>query len=182
MRMSADDEAAFTEIYHHYWKLLFSVAANKVGSLADAEEVVQDVFADLWRRRADIRIEHSLKSFLAAAVRNQVFSRMARRHRELTEGSEWLQTQDQPAPSAEQALHLKELHDHVSGLAASLPERCQLVYRLSREEGLSNKTIAVTLNISEKTVESQITKALRIIRTGLHFLWTSMPVLVHLFA
>ena len=177
MRMSADDESAFTEIYRHYWKLMFSVAANKAGSLADAEEVVQDVFTDLWRRRADIRIEHSLKSFLAAAVRNQVFTRMARRYKELLGGCEWLQTQDQPAPSAEQALHLKELHDHVSGLAASLPERCQLVYRLSREEGLSNKTIAVTLNISEKTVESQITKALRIIRTGLHFLWTAVPIL-----
>lgn len=179
--MSADDESAFTEIYHQYWKLLFSVAANKAGSLADAEEVVQDVFADLWRRRADIRIDHSLKSFLAAAVRNQVFSSMARRYREQLGRSEWGYMQDHPVPSAEQALQLKELHDHVSGLAASLPERCRLVYRLSREEGLPNKTIAVSLNISEKTVESQITKALRIIRTGLHFLWTGILMLVPFF-
>jgi RNA polymerase sigma-70 factor (ECF subfamily) len=179
--MSADDEAAFTEVYHHYWKLLFSVAANKLGNLADAEEVVQDVFADLWRRRADIQIDHSLKSFLAAAARNQVFSRMARRHRELLGTSEWLHTQDHPSLSAEQPLQVKELHDQVAGLAATLPERCRLVYKLSREEGLSNKKIAVSLNISEKTVESQITKALRIIRTGLHFLWSGILVFIHLF-
>ncbi|MVT10545.1 RNA polymerase sigma-70 factor [Chitinophaga tropicalis] len=174
--MSADDPTAFTEIYHQYWKLLFSVAANKLGNLADAEEVIQDVFADLWRRRADIQIEHSLKSFLAAAVRNQVFSRMARRHREQVNESSWSETQE---PSVEQALHVKELHTHITGLAASLPERCRLVYKLSREEGWSNKTIAIALNISEKTVESQITKALRVIRTGLHLSWTGIPLLVY---
>ncbi len=80
--MKTDDSLAFTEIYNRYWKLLFSVAGNKSDNLADAEEIVQEVFFDLWKRRKTISIQLSLKSFLAAAVKFQVYSGLAKKHRE----------------------------------------------------------------------------------------------------
>ncbi|RQP18236.1 MAG: RNA polymerase sigma-70 factor, partial [Parapedobacter sp.] len=82
-RLKADNERAFTAIYHRYWKLLFSVTANKLTTLDDAEEVVQEVFVDLWNRRSSIQVTTSLKSYLAASVKYQAWSLMARRQKEL---------------------------------------------------------------------------------------------------
>jgi len=164
--MAQGNETAFTEIYHQYWKLLFSVAANKLNNLADAEEVVQDVFADLWKRRAEIDIRQSLKSYLAAAVKFQVYSLLYKRHRQ--RAFEQSLQQDTSATShVEEQYNLKVLQEKLQQTAAQLPERCRLVYELSRDAGLSNKEIAQSLDISEKTVENQMTKALKSLRTSL---------------
>ena len=169
-KMAQGNETAFTEIFHQYWKLLFSVAANKLNNLADAEEVVQDVFADLWKRRAEIVIQQSLKSYLAAAVKFQVYSLLYKRYRQ--RNYEQSLQQDTSVTSyrvnaVEEEYDLKVLQEKLQQTAAQLPERCRLVYELSREAGLSNKEIAQSLNISEKTVENQITKALKSLRTSL---------------
>ncbi len=165
-KLTQGDESAFTEIYRQYWKLLFSVAANKLDNLADAEEIVQDVFADLWKRRDEINIRQSLKSYLAAAVKFQVYSLLYKKYRQRR--YEALLSQDASAIShVEEQFDLKALKEQLQQTAAQLPVRCKLVYELSREEGLSNKEIAQSLDISEKTVENQMTKALKHLRTTL---------------
>ena len=165
-KMAQGDELAFTEIYHQYWKLLFSVAANKLDNLAEAEEVVQDVFADLWKRRAEIDIRQSLKSYLAAAVKFQVYSLLYKRHRQ-RHHEKILQQNSSSTSHVEEQYDLKTLQEQLKQTTAQLPERCRLVYELSREAGLSNKEIAQSLDISEKTVENQMTKALKVLRTSL---------------
>ncbi|MBC9928966.1 RNA polymerase sigma-70 factor [Chitinophaga qingshengii] len=165
------DETAFNEIYHRYCKLLFAVAANKLNSLADAEEIVQDVFADLWKRRLEITIERSLKSFLAAAVKFQVYSVMARHHRQRARMAGFEPDSMSISPVEEQ-YNLKVLQEQLYHSTAGLPERCRLVYQLSREDGLSNKEIAAAMAISEKTVENQMTKALRHLRAVFRFLFS----------
>lgn len=157
------DEAAFTEIYRRYWKLLFTVAANKTGVLADAEEIVQEIFADLWKRRAVISIRHSLKAFLAGAVKFQVYIYFDKQHRQRD-----FQQKAIPGTShVEPYCDYKALEEQLQQATAQLPERCRLVYELSRNEGLKHKEIARTLNISEKTVENQITKALKHLHAAL---------------
>lgn len=156
-----DSEAAFTQIYYQYWKLLFAVAANKLDNIADAEEIVQEVFADLWRRRHEIRIEQSLKAYLATAVKFQVYTLLAKKHREanaLPDPEVW-------ATSPDDTFRQKELQEQLYQVTQELPDKCRLVYQLSREAGLSNKEIAAKLDISEKTVENQMTKALKRLRT-----------------
>lgn len=159
-----DSEAAFTQIYYQYWKLLFAVAASKLDNVTDAEEIVQEVFADLWRRRRDIHIEQSLKAYLATAVKFQVYTMLAKKHREATrqEGSP---APDSWAMAPDEAFRQKELQAQLYQLTQELPDKCRLVYQLSREAGLSNKEIAAKLDISEKTVENQMTKALKRLRT-----------------
>ena len=169
--MAQGNETAFTQIYHQYWKLLFSVAANKLNNLADAEEVVQDVFADLWKRRAEIDIRQSLKSYLAAAVKFQVYSLLYKKYRQ----RQFEQSLEQDASATshvEEQYDLKALQEKLRETAAQLPARCRLVYELSRETGLSNKEIAQSLDISEKTVENQMTKALKSFRTSLKSLFS----------
>ncbi|HSC38130.1 MAG TPA: RNA polymerase sigma-70 factor [Chitinophagaceae bacterium] len=163
--MAQGNEAAFTQIYHQYWKLLFSVAANKLNNLADAEEVVQEVFADLWKRRTEIDIRQSLKSYLAAAVKFQVYSLLYKKYRKRQ--FEQSLEQGTSASHVEEQYDLKVLQEKLQQTAAQLPGRCRLVYELSREAGLSNKEIAQSLDISEKTVENQMTQALKSLRTSL---------------
>ncbi|WP_315816953.1 RNA polymerase sigma-70 factor [Paraflavitalea speifideaquila] len=162
----AGDEAAFTAIYHQYWKLLFSVAANKLDNLTDAEEVVQEVFADLWKRRSEINIQQSLKSYLAAAVKFQVYSLLHKKYRQRQQEGN-MQQLTPVTTHVEEQYDYKELQQQLHQTAAQLPERCKLIYELSREKGLSHKEIAQTLDIAEKTVENQLTKALKHLRTSL---------------
>lgn len=173
LQLREGNEKAFTEIYYLYWKLMFYVASNKLNSPHDAEEVVQEVFADLWRRRDAVRIDVSLKAFLAAAVKFQVYTLIAKRHRESEKKVVLEGASESPALPDEQ-LHLKALSEQFYDLTQQLPEKCRLVYRLSREEGLSNREIAGKLDISEKTVESQMTKALKKLRGGLKLLFTQI--------
>ena len=166
--MKDGDENAFTEIYYRYWKLLFSVAGNKLENLTDAEEAVQDVFADLWKRRLDINITHSLKAFLAGAVKFRIYSIMADCQRRKNNLRSLYRKNPSVSLSAEEAYNLKHLEEQLIKASTNLPDRCRLVYQLSREAGYSNKQIAQTLRISEKTVETQITRALKYLRTALH--------------
>lgn len=164
--LTEGDEAAFTELYDRYWKLLFYVAYKRLKVFAEAEEIVQDVFADIWVRRRALKIQSSFKYYIAAATQYQVMAQLTRRKRgayaELTELVD-------PASQtrADQHLMMKELEDRLQQLVAALPEKCRLVYELNRREGLNNKQVADKLGISEKTVENQMTKALGRIRGGL---------------
>lgn len=161
------DEAAFTEVYRRYWKLLFSVATNKTGMLADAEEIVQDIFADLWKRRADISIRSTLKQYLAGAVKFQVFAYYDKQQRQRD-----FQQQAATGGWQEPECDYNALKAQILQATAQLPERCRLVYELSRNEGLSHKEIAQTLGISEKTVENQITKALKHLHSALRSIFS----------
>lgn len=163
-RLREGDEDAFTDIYSRYWKLLFYVAGKRLNNHTQAEEAVQNVFTDLWARRATIAIKKSLKYYLAAAVQYQVISQLSRRPQ--------LTSLDNPqhsisATPADQRLSFHELEKQIQDIVSALPEKCRLVYTMSRDQGLSNRAIAQELGISEKTVENQLTKALSRIRGGL---------------
>jgi RNA polymerase sigma-70 factor (ECF subfamily) len=158
------DAEAFTEIYIRYWKLLFYVSSKRLNNYTEAEETVQNIFTDLWARRTSINIHTSLKYYLATAVQYQVMNFLAKK--QILNSLE--QTENKPSTNvADQALTFHELQQQIMELVRALPEKCRLVYHLSREKGLSNKNIASNLGISEKTVENQITKALARIRAGL---------------
>lgn len=162
---------AFTELYHRYWKLLFHVAADKSGNLSDAEDIVQEVFADLWKRKKEIHITHSLKSFLAGATKFQVYKLLARQRKfEETDHSFFNIAEKHSSP--DEIYRLKVLRGQLENAIQTLPERCKLVYELSRNEDMSNKQIGETLQISVKTVENQINKAMRRLRTSLKILIT----------
>lgn len=166
--LEKNDVQAFEEIYHRYWKLMVSIAMNKLNDLQDTEEVVQDVFTDIWKRRATIEITTSLKSFLAGAIKFKVYTVLAARYR-MKKKKEALAGNAVEAHdiSADEIYRLKLLQEQLTTASNELPERCRLIYHLSRESGYSNKKIAYELHISEKTVETQITRALKHLRSAL---------------
>jgi RNA polymerase sigma-70 factor (ECF subfamily) len=158
------DESAFTTIYNHYWKKLFSIAANKLHDLTEAEELVQDIFLDMWKRKENLVITSSLPAYLGIAVKYKVIDRLARKAIELRYRKYAAYHLKPIDSSTEEALNLEDLQGRLVNLVAELPEKCRLVFELSRNRGLSQKQIAHQLGIAEKTVESHLGKALRTLR------------------
>src|SRR5579875_2314863 len=166
-RLQKGEEAAFTEIYNRYWKQLFAVAAHKINDLSEAEEVVQDIFLDIWKRRAQLSVTSCLSAYLSVCVKYKVINRLARKHRAAAYTAYASRSLDAADHTTENWLQFAELEKLLWKETGRLPQKCRLVFQLSREKGLSQKQIALELRISEKTVESHLAKALRILRTSL---------------
>ena len=161
------DELAFTEIYNRYWDKLFAIAANKLKDLDEAEEIVQDIFVSLWKRREEIGSIEILSPYLAVSVKYRVIKCLDKRNsrQKYTDYSQRITSIADD--STEQWLEFEELRSRLAIFVADLPEKCRLVFRLSRESGFSQKRIASELGISEKTVEAHLGKALKTLRARL---------------
>ena len=162
-----DDEYAFREIYNKYWRKLYIVAANRVDSEQDAEEIVQDIFAALWIRRKCIVItDDGLGKYLTASVKYRVIKTLGKyaiKQNYLNS----IPTSRCIDDSTQQWLAFEELKDELARYVKQLPDKCQLVFKMSRELGYSQKQIAAELSISEKTVEAHLQKAFKILRSKL---------------
>ncbi len=167
--LNAGDKLAFTTIYNRYWKRLFTAAANKVDDLQEAEDIVQQLFITIWDRRRVLEITSSLESYLAVAVKYRVLKSLDRsfKRQHFSDEAANAALGEVEDDSMQQWLEFQEIKARLNVLVDALPEKCQLVYRLSREQGHSQKEIAEELNVSEKTVEWHMSKALKVLRTGL---------------
>lgn len=159
--LSKDDELAFNEIYQRYWRTLFGIASSRLRNTHIAEDIIHDVFASLWKNRNHIQIQ-SLQHYLSSATRYLVFKFI----RKNTYQQHYLQSASNLADEfkLENALHNKRLLEYVNREVDTLPERCRTIFKYSREIGMTNKEIALEMNITSKTVENQINKALHHLR------------------
>lgn len=161
-----DDELAFTEIYSRYWKKLFVMAGHKLYSLEEAEEVVQDIFTALWLRRSTLMLTSDLASYLTVSVKYRIIRTLDRYYNQRRYINSLVYSEGLDN-STQDALDFNELREELSKYVQELPEKCRLVFTLSRESGYSQKQIANELQISEKTVEAHLGKAFKILRTKL---------------
>lgn len=165
-RLGKGDQNAFQEIYQRYWYKLFQVARRKVLFDEDAEEIVQDIFVDLWERREQLLI-NDLSKFLFKAVKYQLLDYLkAQIVRQSYQNSNQLFNQDTDTQTEEQ-LALKDLNEAILTGIDHLPSKTQEIFRLNRLEGKSAKEIAALLQIPERTIEYHITQALRTMRSYL---------------
>src|SRR5690606_8759561 len=134
--LKSDDEAAFTTLYNRYWKKLFVVASYRVGNLEEAEEIVQDIFTSLWDRRNTLVLTSDLSNYLAVSVKYRVIKTLDK-HYNKQRYIESLLVNELIDNSTEEKLSFDELREELAKHVKQLPERCQLVFRLSREDGLS---------------------------------------------
>ncbi len=165
--LSAGSHAAFGEIFNRYDRLLYIYAYKKLEDKEEAKDLVQEVFTVLWDNREKIRIKESLSSYLYTALRNKALNLF--RDRNINDKylrslagfmSMTTETTDHLAREANiNALIEKEID--------GLPEKMREVFRLRRNEYLSNKEIALRLGISEQTVATHMKRALKAIRLKL---------------
>lgn len=169
--MQSGDERVLIEIYDRYWDKMLGVAFNRLGNQEEAEECVQDVLYKLWKLRHDFSLTKvELANYLSRAIRNQSFNILDRRYRERIKSESYAPMEDINLFSPERELIIRELQQQIDNSIKSLPPQCQLVFKLSRQEGLSNKEIAKTLNLSENTVKSHLKKANKDIQGNMELL------------
>jgi len=157
------DEQKFEKLFRTYFAVLMAFSLKILGDEDDAREVVHQVFIKLWERRNEIDLSTSLKSYLFTAVNNRSLNLI--RDRKKFSGEEVPEAAGEWDVSAE--LESMELEKKIRGAIGKLPERCRVIFELNRFDGLSYAEIAGQLDISVKTVENQITKALKILREQL---------------
>ncbi|MDR2284553.1 MAG: RNA polymerase sigma-70 factor [Sphingobacterium sp.] len=160
---------AFRLLYLRYWDKLLALAYKKLQDKEEAEEVVQEVFTNLWRRRKSTKLKNTFNTYISASVKYEIFACFAKRNKK-NQLSDHIQKIGSAVNSVEQWIDYKDVLSTIQHTVSNLPEKCKLVFQLSREEGYTQQEIAQELKISTKTVENHMTKALRAIRISLHLL------------
>jgi RNA polymerase sigma-70 factor (ECF subfamily) len=165
-RLRNGDRDAFDTIFRRWYPPLVRVAEGMLHDRAAAEEIVQDVMFGLWQHRSRFSTQGSPQGYLFRATRNRALNYL--RHQKVRRASEpRLMLESAAAPSAETQLEEDQIDAAVRQAVATLPERCREVFELSRMHGLKYAEIAQALDISVKTVETQMGKALRVLRERL---------------
>ena len=157
-----DKREALNRLFTQYFDSLCHFANSYLHDAMLSEEVVSDVFFNLWVRRKTLTINGSIKPYLFKATRNQAISYLRRpafAHEPLEEDIR----QDRALEPDALLIHQEEQR-HWQNLVDHLPTRCKLVFTLHREEDFTYREIAELLNLSEKTVENQMGKALKTLR------------------
>jgi RNA polymerase sigma-70 factor, ECF subfamily len=161
--LRSGSEAAFDQIFRAHYARLVRLAQGMLGELAPAEELAQDVMLELWRRRASLTVETSLQAYLFRATRNRTLNYL--RHEKVVQrGSVFAAPELAAAPVGDRELIQDEIDVALNAAMQQLPPRCREIFELSRVQGLKYSEIADALGISIKTVEAQMSKALRIMR------------------
>lgn len=165
--IQAGDESVFESLFREHYAILCAFARKFVADTDTAEELVQELFVQLWDKRHSIHPTTSLRSYLFTAIRNSCFNHLKHqavkgRHEEHSRTLP-LQLVSDPSQAMEQA----ELQARISLAIEALPDRCGEIFKLSRYEGLKYDEIAERLQLSPRTVEVQIGKALKLLREAL---------------
>ncbi|WP_316825451.1 RNA polymerase sigma-70 factor [Pedobacter miscanthi] len=163
--LQTGDEGAFKMIYQKYWDKLLVVAGKRLGNIDEAEEAIQEIFLNLWKRKERFELKVGFDNYFAVAVKFEVINRLAKRSRELQRNSAFVQENPSYAETMHIAFDLETLQRQLENTISSLPPKCQLIFRMSRETDFTNKKIAEQLNISEKAVEKHVTHALKVLKS-----------------
>ncbi|WP_303010366.1 RNA polymerase sigma-70 factor [uncultured Bacteroides sp.] len=165
-KIKVGDAAAFAVLYDCYWLKVYNFAQLYITSSSEVSEVVQDVFVKVWETKETIDIEKNFDGLLFMITRNIIFNYSRRYFNELNFRMTALRGIES-SYNMEDELDAADLKIYIDKLIAQLPPKRQQIFRMSREEHLSNKEIAERCAISEKAVERQITLALKFIKDNL---------------
>jgi RNA polymerase sigma-70 factor (ECF subfamily) len=164
-RLRQGDDDAFATIFREHYSWLVLAAARLLGDRSLGEEVVQDVMLELWRRRKEIALSGPLRAYLHQSTRNRSLNHL--RHGRTVRQSEPYVPPPTAAPGADARVTSRELEAAVAEAMAELSPPQREVFEMSRRDGLTYPEIASVLNISVKTVEARMGRALRHLRERL---------------
>ena len=155
---AGENNNAFEGLYKEYWSLLINFAGQYIDDRQTCEEIVQDLFVQLYVRGISVKLRHTLKAYLYVALRNRIFNYMRNRavYRKHVTSAAKKKTASQN--DVEQSIYLKELQKSIFKSLQQMPARCSEVYLLKQEQ-LTVKQISQALNRPTDTVEKQLRKA-----------------------
>jgi RNA polymerase sigma-70 factor (family 1) len=174
-RISGKSEFEF--IFRQYYQGLCRYVGNWIQDPDESEEIVQNVFVKLWEKHQSIQIDTSIKSYLYKSVYHSALNTI--KHKKVKEQYLHMKQNQDLNSHIQSRLTLKELELRIEKALTELPEQCRLIFSMSRFQELKYREIADILNISVKTVENQMGKALKLMRNNLSDFLTVGLVLIH---
>lgn len=160
-----DNYKAFDVLIDRYWKLLINSSFKRIKSLDVCEDLVQDLFLNLWTRRASLEIEN-VEAYLKTAIRYRVFSYYSR-NKMNTEFIGLIEHFTDPGFQSDHKIYYTDLKKLVNAWIDTLPARQKKIFQLYLQNSLTTKEIAQQLNISQKTVQNQINRSIGVLRARL---------------
>jgi len=161
------DEKVFEELFRTYYERLCNYANTILNDMDEAEEMVQGAFLTVWEKHKSIEIHTSVKSYMYRAVHNSCLNRVKHFKVRKEHGEMYKHQADYLHDDVSEDLIGTELEGIINDAIESLPQQCRTVFKLSRFENLSYAEIAEQLEISVKTVENHMVKALKTLREKL---------------
>ena len=166
-RIRQGDKQEFEKLFRSSYVSLVRYAKTILKDHDTAEEIVQDLFFRLWQDRVNLTIESSLNGYLFRSVHNRSLHFIEHQTVVDRHAGEIAASADQTAEPVTEAIYYSELQSKVAKVLEQLPERCSVIFRMSRFEGLKYNEIAEKLSVSLKTVEANMGKALKEFRKAL---------------
>ena len=166
-RVINDDYSSFEKIFKKSYKSLCAYACHVVKSHELSEEIVDDVFCNLWRNRKKIQITSSFRAYLLTSIRNKALDCLRKMKHEKNALLESAATVPCKQSIAYETLFYEELNGRIEAAIQGLPKQCRTIFLMSRDQDLKYKEIAELLNISIKTVDTQMGRALKYLRKSI---------------
>jgi RNA polymerase sigma-70 factor (family 1) len=167
-RFQSGDTKAFEEIYDQYWLRLYNLAFTQIGTKHEAEDLVQNLFENLWKKRSELAIRNlttylvvSVKYLSIAYIKSQINLRKYQEYLIFQEIERTISTED--------IVNYADLQKAVEKAMQKLPEKTVEIFKMSRFERKSVREIAEQLNLSEKAVEYHITKSMKVMKEHLQY-------------
>lgn len=160
-------DEAFEVLFKEYFKVLAVYAKRYLNDLDIAQDIVQEVFVKFYEQRSTLMVHTSLKALLYQSVKNRCLDHIRSQQTRTTHHDNILVLSKGADVDAVDFMEQVELEEKIYRSIAELPEQCQVIFKLSRLEGKRNQEIADELNLSKRTVETQISNALKRLRKDL---------------
>lgn len=170
--LKAGDNAAYTELFDRYSGILYRHAYRMLGDHDEAQDVVQDVFLNLWQKREQLDVKTSLSAYIYQSIRNRILNLIA--HQQvINRYSASLKTfWQEGAYSTDHRVRENELAAVIQQEINALPPKMRRIYLLSRRDDISYRQIAEEEGISEKTVRNQVYNALQVLKTKIDYFFS----------
>ena len=161
-RIANDDQLAYRQLFIQFYNKLSRFVMGFTKSKELTEEIVSDVFINIWRRRKNVEEIKNLKLYLYVSAKNITFNYLKKLHRENLTDLDAVEIEpEDPFADPGAAMITREMNVKLKTAINALPPRCKLIYTLIKEDGLTYKQTAELLGISESTVDNQISIALK---------------------
>lgn len=161
------DAAAYTVVYNRYFNELYIHAYARLRDKEEAQDVVHELFATLWNKRAELMFKSSLPAYLYTAVRNRILDVIAHQQVESRYVTSLQHFIEEGYCITDYQVRERQLAALIEKGISELPPKMRAIFELSRKHAMSHKEIAEQLNLSEQTVRTQVKNALRILRLKL---------------
>lgn len=158
---------AFTMLYEKYWEKLYYVAYQHTQSVQESEDLIHEIFMDLWNNRKKIRIKKTVSSYIFTALKYKIFRMYDSKSVRKRYAESIKQKDNKSSNITEMELSFNELYHLIEYEIDKLPERCKVIFKMRRMEEFSVEEVAERLKISPNTINNQMTKASKILKQNL---------------